>query len=298
MKKYLIIGMCIVLSTALLMGCGSKEKVENVSQPDHAQQTTEKNEETTEATTTPTTLPVEIFVPVYEPDREELPTHEKAEQIIKGMTLNQVCRIMGNPQRNLEDGGMCPQWDIDNGEKLKVRCEKDDSWNWYVTYAEIEYPAPSMTEKQAQQIAQELIERYRWQTAVGVCCDFTVTYDNLSKYLNEDQAKYYYKCQYRLDCCHSAQEVREHINQVIDPELVGWYPDEMLFQDDSGELYLIVIPMGMDSYYEVMVTDYNNNQITAKAEVGDESGIYGTTTFVMNLRGDAFQISMVKMEMW
>ena len=59
-----------------------------------------------------------VFDVATDPDRQDLPSRETAEQITEGMRINEVYAIMGVPQRRFGSGKSYLEWDLETGETL------------------------------------------------------------------------------------------------------------------------------------------------------------------------------------
>ncbi len=144
---------------------------------------------------------------------------------------------------------------------------------------------PALTRSEAQQVAKDLITRYNWYNAVCSCCDDEYVEGDMSRYLTKEQKKYYFDAQYKITCCKTAQEVRAHIDSVMDQSLIHDkprdYPDDYLFTDNKGNLYLIIVPTECEGYGTVTVKSYSDERIEAKVEVCDYDGVYGYDHFVI-----------------
>ena len=152
----------------------------------------------------------------------------------------------------------------------------------------------SAEEVQALQTAEKLIDRYTWYKAVGVCCEFDQTNRDLSQFLTTEQKKEYVGYQYRLKCCHTAQEVRAHIDSLFAPSVLSHgYPDDLLFTDDQGNLYLIVTPTEYDGYRHIKLEERSNDRIIASACIFDEDECWCSETFTMERKGDHFSITRI-----
>lgn len=155
-------------------------------------------------------------------------------------------------------------------------------------------PTLSAEEAQALQYAEKLIDQYEWYKAVGVCCEFEQVRQDLSQLLTADQKKEYFSFQYRLKCCHSAQDVRAHIDSLFAPSVLSrGYPDDLLFTDAQGNLYLIVIPTEYDGYRHFKLEECSNDRIVASACIFDEDECWCNETFTMERKGDDFSITQI-----
>lgn len=159
--------------------------------------------------------------------------------------------------------------------------------------------APSITlspeEAPALKSAEELIYDYMWYKAVGVCCEFEQVSQDLSQFLTEDQKEEYFGFQYRLTCCHSAQEVRAHIDSLLSSAVLSrGYPDDLLFTDDQGNLYLMVLPTEYDGYRHIKLEEYSDDRIIASACIYDEDECWRRDIFTMVRTGEIFKITQLE----
>lgn len=158
----------------------------------------------------------------------------------------------------------------------------------------IEVPTTPPDISKRLETAELIIEEYKRYKVLGACCDYELIVQDMSQFLTQEQASQYCSQQYRLTCCHNVQEVHAHIDRRIAPSLqTHGYPDELLFSDDQGELYLIVTPTGYDGYRHITVDASSNTQITATACIFDEDGCWSRDTFTMDRSGDSFIITHI-----
>lgn len=143
------------------------------------------------------------------------------------------------------------------------------------------------------QTANQLIRNYTWYLAVGLCCEFELIGEDMSAYLSDSQKQNYFYQQYRLLCCHTAEEVRDHINRSLSAELqVRGYPDDLLFADDQGTLYLIIIPTGYVAYRDVTVAQ-SGDCLYAKAGAYAEDGWFTDAYFTIETQNGNQVITQV-----
>lgn len=119
-------------------------------------------------------------------------------------------------------------------------------------------------------VAEELIKQYQMYQTERICCDFEYVYQDMSEFLTDAQKEErYFDFQYRITCCHSADEVRAHIDRTLGPSLVTrGYPDDRLFMDDQSNLYLMVIPTGSAGYSYIQERNYTDTHTLAYACYG------------------------------
>lgn len=158
---------------------------------------------------------------------------------------------------------------------------------------EPEPPVSTQPDEQDLQTATQLTRNYTWYLAVGLCCEFELVGEDMSAWLSDSQKQNYHQQQYRLLCCHTAEEVREHINQTMVKELqVRGYPDEWLFTDDEGALYLIIIPTGYADYRDVTIAK-SGDCLYAKTGIFDEDGWFADAYFTIETQNGIPVITQV-----
>lgn len=129
---------------------------------------------------------------------------------------------------------------------------------------------------------QELVKGYTWYMAVGTCCDFELDSRDLSGWLTDSQKQTYTGQQYRITCCHTAQEFQAHIDRTLAKDLqIREDIADRLFTDGDGQLYLIVIPTGYVDYRNVTAVE-SDGVLCAKAGAYDEDGWFADAYFVIN----------------
>ena len=134
----------------------------------------------------------------------------------------------------------------------------------------------AMTEDDAKKIAAELLGQYNWYGAVGACCDMEYVEGDMSAHLSETQKDIYIGSQQRITCCKNAEEVVSHLHHTFVDRLITSYPEDLLFTDDSGNLYIIIYPTGLPSYQNHRLISYNDSTIVLEAdcyEEGEKRGI-------------------------
>lgn len=147
-----------------------------------------------------------------------------------------------------------------------------------------------MTEPKAKFIAQEAIGLYFKYRTRGICCDTTYVYEDLSQFLTDAQKKNYDNSQLLLKCCHTPEEVRQHIGKNISPALIDSYPDDRLFSDNEGNLYLLDAFQGNGGYSsEMTITHYSDEQIIATKELFSiDDTYYGSQIYTLTKSGSSF----------
>ena len=147
----------------------------------------------------------------------------------------------------------------------------------------------------AQLIAKEAINRYLWYSLDLICCDLELVVADLSQYLTEQQKEEYFRQQYRITCCKTEQQVREHIDRYLSKERQEYgYPDSTLFKDGDGNLYITIIPTCYDGYRHVEVVSQTKSKIVARACNYDEDGCYRNRVFTLRSNGENYQITKVE----
>lgn len=125
------------------------------------------------------------------------------------------------------------------------------------------------------------IQRFTRYMAVGVCCEFELVYEDMSAHLSESQKQNYYEQQYRITCCDSAESVRAYIDGTMSKDLqIRGYPDDRLFTDGEGQLYLIIEPSGYVDYRDVTISE-SDGRLYAKAGAYDEDGWFADAYFTI-----------------
>ncbi len=136
-------------------------------------------------------------------------------------------------------------------------------------------PEP-LTEAKALEIGKKLLGDYVWYGAVGACCDMEYVEADMSAYLSEAQKNLYIGSQQKITCCHTAAEVDAHIDRQIAKSLITGYPDDLLFSDDKGNLYIIIYPTGLPYYQDHRVVSFDENTIVLEADCYETGEMEGT----------------------
>ncbi|MBQ3215168.1 MAG: M56 family metallopeptidase [Oscillospiraceae bacterium] len=156
-------------------------------------------------------------------------------------------------------------------------------------------PDPDVNLTEALAIAEDVIYRYMWYKAVGICCDFEPVTADMSQYLSAAQKEHYFNEQYRLSCCKSIEEVNNHIDGIIlKSEQKHGHPDNLLFHNDKDELFLIVIPTEYSPYRNIQIQEVSDSIIIATADIFDEDGTYAVDTFQIQIANEKAQIIHVQ----
>lgn len=154
-------------------------------------------------------------------------------------------------------------------------------------------PLPEESPSEALEIARDAIERYLWYGLMGSCCDHTPITADLSQYLADAQ-KEEYSGQHKITCCQNAQQVRAHIDRYLSKELQNdGYPEDKLFRDGDGNLYIMILPTCYDAYRHVEVLSQTDSQIVARACSYDEDGCFRNTVFTLQSTDRGYQITKV-----
>ena len=263
-------------------------------------QTPEQPTQTEPTTTTPepdwTEPPADDFELHFEPDRAELADISLVEELRVDMSLREVCELLGWPQRDIGSGGANPQWDLRDGEVLTLMLSSPRTGDWHLKRWSVEFARNPITEELALAIAKDRIEKYNRLMMLRACCDYELVMEDMSQYISEIPEEGYYDYQYQLACCHTPEEVRAHIDRILDPSLNRGYPDDKLFTDDEGNLYLIVLPTGGGAYDNIRVAEFDDDHIVATAEEWDYGTIENVATFVIEKERDDFIIREVDIE--
>lgn len=133
----------------------------------------------------------------------------------------------------------------------------------------------AMTEDDAKKIAAELLGNYIWYGAVGSVCEMEYVDADMTQYLSDAQKDLYIGSQQRITCCHNADEVHAHIESMIARPLIENYPDDLLFTDNDGNLYIIIYPTGFSSYRNHRVIFFDETTIVVEADCVEADEIEG-----------------------
>ncbi len=135
-------------------------------------------------------------------------------------------------------------------------------------------PPSVESSEDALAVATALIDRYKNYDFFQLCCNYEGVYADMSEYMTENQMDVdggdYHGFQYKITCCHTPEEVRNHIRWTMDDALIdeGW-ADEMLFTDGEN-LYLPVLATGGFGYSNIRVGHWSSETIVAYADVSSE----------------------------
>ena len=191
------------------------------------------------------------------------------------------------------------------GDQVTIKCHKgsyadefaksNDMAVVYLTTDEtIEQGQDSITAEQAKKIAENLIATYHQYSFLGVCCDIEYSDADMTNYLSQSQKESYWNQQYKLKCCHSVADVREHILETVDATLAAKFSEDSLFTDDDGNLYVLVNPMGVAGYGEINIIEHSEYRIVAEAPQQDIDGYLGVSDiFTIERAGSRYVITKV-----
>ena len=130
---------------------------------------------------------------------------------------------------------------------------------------------PLCTEADARAVAEEKIGAYFNATIFGVCCDIEYADGDMTPFLTEEQKEYYPYNQWKITCCTTVAEVKEHMKRCVADGLLPSNTDDLLpsdvedllFFDDQHNLYVMVLARGFEPRGEVVLTTYSPSRITA-----------------------------------
>ena len=166
--------------------------------------------------------------------------------------------------------------------------------------SEVEYMEPEKSA--AWKIADQKIQLYELYKYIGIACEFEhVGYEDMSRFLTEEQKKDYYDYQYLILCCHTPEEVRAHIDQLVSQDENLGYPDKRLFTDDQGNLYVTILPTGHSGYRCTKILGYSQERIVATSEFwayGDSDVPKYLVTFTLDNIDGNFVITSIETEDW
>lgn len=158
-----------------------------------------------------------------------------------------------------------------------------------------EQQTTNITLTEAKQIAENLISKYHQFSFLGVCCDVEYSDLDMSRFLTQTQKNNYYYYQYKITCCHSIENIKQHVLKHFDKSLVYEFNSDNFFYDDKGNLYIFVAPLGIAGYGNISISDFSEDKIVAKAEHEDIDGPTGTyDVFVIEKKGSSFIITNIK----
>lgn len=152
-------------------------------------------------------------------------------------------------------------------------------------------PSNQITEAEALEIASELLGMYNWYSAVGACCDMEYVEGDMSAYLSDAQKDIYIGSQQKITCCKNSHEVNAHLHHMFAEELIESTPDDLLFTDNDGNLYIILYPTGLPSYLNHSVVSYDNETIVLQADALDGGEKYGSVVVTCNRVDCCFVLS-------
>ena len=155
-----------------------------------------------------------------------------------------------------------------------------------------------ITLAEARQIAEKLISKYHQYVFLGVCCDCSDEdfFVDMSGFLIQEQRNYYLGSQYRITCCSSAFEAKQHIGKYIDKdaEKNGYFDGMRFFYGNNNKLYVMISAKGVLGYGDVSIDEYTATRIVAKVAIVDIDGPTGVyDVFVMEKKGSDFIITSV-----
>lgn len=124
----------------------------------------------------------------------------------------------------------------------------------------------TLSQADAQTIAQTKIDAYWTATIFGVCCDTEAVDRDLSRFLTDEQRQMYASYQWRITCCKTDEQVNAHVRSHIDDPLIPKPADTFVFCDDQSNLYVVLPSRGIDKY-RIVVKEFSETNITAVCEI-------------------------------
>ena len=181
-------------------------------------------------------------------------------------------------------------------ERMVVTLKQEgDSYQIISNLPEAVYKEPEKLT--ALRIAEEKIRLYKRYKFIGIACEYgDLGYKDMSRFLTEEQKKEYYQYQYWILCCHTAEEVKAHIDKHFGENVKGGYSEDKLFTDDEGKLYVIVTPTDTLGYNDIKILEYTDTQIVATAQVSDLSETFAVATFTLQMIDGEFVVVSVTTE--
>ena len=184
---------------------------------------------------------------------------------------------------------------LSNGVTSPTFSPHDDKNSFYPDTNGTSVQMLSAEQVTALRSAEALINDYMWYKFVGVCCDFELDTRDMSNFLTEKQKSSYNGQQYLLKCCHSVTEVKAHIDNRLDHAVqFRGYPDDALFTDNQGNLYLIITPTGYDGYRHIKLNECGADRIIVSACIYDEDECRCYDTFTMERTGNDVMIVQIE----
>lgn len=173
---------------------------------------------------------------------------------------------------------------------------KGDSYQIISNLPESVYKEPEKLT--ALRIVEEKIQLYRLYRDHGIACDYEhAGYEDMSRFLTEEQKEDYCDYQYRILCCHTIEDVKEHISKLVSDGVRNKWPlEDKLFTDNDGNLYIVVIPTDYCGYHNMEVLEYSDSHIIVKAQMSDLSGVFAEETFTLHLIDGNFVIVSIERE--
>ena len=153
-----------------------------------------------------------------------------------------------------------------------------------------------ITLNDAEKIAEELIIKYQQYLILGVCCENEYNDIDMSNFLTQTQRLEYSGVQYKITCCKSLEEIKEHRLKYIDISIRNEYDDQKLFRDTKGDWYAYIPVMGFEGGESVIdVTKYTNTKIIATETTYDQDrNEISSDTYTIVKINDDFVIKSVK----
>lgn len=125
----------------------------------------------------------------------------------------------------------------------------------------------------------DLLRKYSLYPLTGLFCDYEYVTGDMSQYLTDAQKENYYGTQYRITCCKTADQVHAHTAKYLDESLITVSPDEMLFTDDKGGLYLAVVATDISGYHSFYTMSPSKTQMITFAQLRYDSYEEGAIFF-------------------
>lgn len=156
-------------------------------------------------------------------------------------------------------------------------------------------PIQTDNSTEALQIVKDAVSRYVLYRCEGLCCDYELIVADLSQYLTDAQKEEYRGQQYKITCCHDAEQVRDHIDRALSKDYQDFgYPDSKLFRDGDGNLYATIIPKDGIGYRHFEVISQTDSQIVARACRYDEDECYRNDIYTLHATQNGYQITKIE----
>lgn len=141
-------------------------------------------------------------------------------------------------------------------------------------------------------LVRGLIKKYNLFQLTSIFCDCENVDADMSEFLTDEQKESYRNYQHRITCCQTVEEVNAHTARMIDPSLIRRLPDDRLFWDDEGDLYLTGIPTGTAGYSVIQEIYPSDTQTVVLADYGYDDYEH-SAIIILELRDGTWMIRSI-----